>query len=480
MAAPDASSSSSPLIWHGVLTDRSRRAAQKRCERLRYLSTNLQGYGITRQASGLPLATGASVHDGVQRMAEIMLAEDRLPDGAEMRQLVTDTQADYLATVTDRGFMGILKGPHTDETILEQKVLISGLLWVFRLNFLPGFQAEWQLLDCEREHLKILTCDCGAGVAAPAATHSANACSGLALMQRLDLVARRRTGFSLGYFEVKTTGSYKDTWSQRWETDPQLGLGTIDAVARYGGEITELYIVGLHKGARKKDRYNEGEEGRRKQETPLCYAYRRPSNPPLMTDDWQPTYNYVDEMGKNRRVTKLHKRTGIWELAHSDWPNVQAYLHDDPEMPVEEFWVRTLPQEALDDVCFLIGPMNRQDWQIASYLRSAVADEARWSAALWELYEWETAHDQHWGDEAFHAKLDELFPCSWNCRPFGRDMECEMVRLCHRHDGWQQPLALAGYKLRRPHHVPETDQAIARGLLLDETLAAPEEEEERE
>jgi hypothetical protein len=106
-----------------------------------------------------------------------------------------------------------------------------------------------------------------------------------------------------------------------------------------------------------------------------------------------------------------------------------------------------------------------------------LAEEIRWQGILWDLYEYQQKFP--WASPEFQAKLDELVPQSWNCRPFGKEHQCEMTKICFRESGWDNPLAMGGYQPRLPHHTPETEQAVARGLLAEEALELDEEDEGR-
>lgn len=467
-----------PLFW---LTDRSRwETGNGRCKRRRYLNTSFgpTGYGITASSESLPLVTGQGAHDGFEGLCRILLKHDRLPTLEETRAIVLDAQTKYLAKVEKRGFLGILAGPTTEETIAEQRVLISGLVWALRLRFLPWLHANYRLLTVEQERLKVLSCTCGAGSLA-AELHVARGCQGIALQLRRDCLAERRGSRALAYFEVKTTGWESDAWAEQWETKPQLGIGTLDTEQQWPGqEVSEIFIVGLNKGRRVKDRYEVVDEGavqRKKQQSPLCYGYRRPGNPPLMVEDWLPAYEWITPDGQTKRASKQHRRAGVWELINSDWPTWLGYHAQDPEMSPEEFWVRNLPEQQLDRVCFVLGPMNRQDQQLASVVASMAAEEERWQAIAWELYEAQLKWS--WASPEFQTLLDRVVPCSWQCRPYGREHQCEFVPVCHRHTGWDDPLATGRYKPRRPHHDPELQQAIARGLLVEATEEAVDEED---
>ena len=233
-------------------------------------------------------------------------------------------------------------------------------------------------------------------------------------------------------------------------------------------------MPGLAKGSRRKEKGDEG--GRRKQQSALCYGYCRPGNPPLAADDWLPSYEYRTDDGETKRASRAHRRRGVWELAESDWPVWEAYRQQDSEMTAAELWVRMLPATVLDAICFTLGPLNRQDAQIQSVRRSMLAEEERWQQILWELYEHAQGPAPAFGEIESQALLDRLVPCSWNCRPFGAEAQCEFVPICHRHSGWQDPLSTGKYQMRRPHHQPELDQAIARGLLVETTIVQEEAE----
>jgi hypothetical protein len=470
MVAPDTSAPTT--IW---LTDRSRfKLGTGRCRRARYLSYHAgpTGYGLTMRAESLPLATGLAAHEGVEAFAGALKA-DRLPNEQETRAIVAEVCARYVAKVEAKGFRGILGSEQTEETIKEQKALISGLLWTLRLQFLPWLHKQYRVVAIEQERMHFLSCTCGAPPL-DEAEHIRRGCSGRALMLRTDLLAQRRGGHTLAYFECKTTGWESDAWAEQWETDPQLALGTLDAEARYGAEVSELYIIGLSKGRRAKDKYDD--DGRKKQLSTLCYGYARPGNPPLLPEDWLPSYEWIDQNGEVKRKSKMHRRKGVWELATSDWPVWVAHKDANPALTPEEFWVRWLPESQREKVCFLLGPMNRQDAQLRSLRRSMDGEEARWQELLWDGFELQQ-QGHRWESDVFQAWLDREIPCSWMCRPFGKDAQCEFVPICHRYDGWQDPIGSGRYQPRLPHHDPETKQAIARGLLPEE--AAEREEDER-
>lgn len=457
------------LIW---LTDRTRHNnGLRRCQRLRFLSNHFNGYGITLRKVSLPLVTGSMVHKGLERLLKIMAAHDRLPSLGEMREVVAATIADYTREVETRGFRGILGGEQTEETIAEQCALVSGIIWVAARDFLPWLHQSFRVMHVEVERLHFLDCSCGAH---PIDTeeHIRRGCAGIALMLRVDIIAARRAGHSLAYLDIKTSGWDSEARVDQYELDPQLALGTLDAEKLWGAEVTECFIIEFLKGRRQKDRYDP--EGRKRQMSALCYGYKRPGNPPLAEDDWKPAYEWIDENGETKRAGRAYQRTGIWTLPESDWDFWRMTQAANPGLTASEFWIRQLPQSITDKVCSILGPMQRMDVQLASTRRAMLGEEKRWQERLWALYElqlqypWASDEIQHW--------LDVNIPCSWACRPYGREHECEFVRVCHRQAGWEDPLGSGHYQPRLPHHEPELQQAIARGLLPAEAGEVDEED----
>lgn len=469
------------LLW---FTDRSRyETGTGRCAMRRYLGNHAgpSGYGFTRKAESVPLTTGTAFHDGLEGLARILQDTNALPTTDHTRQIIAEARARYEKKLLDKGFRGgMFTSPIIEETIKEQSALLFGMIWCLTLKFIPWLHQHYRVLQVEQERLHFLSCTCGAGANAEQAAHDARGCTGQALMIRSDLLCEHREGRHLAYFEGKTTGWESDAWAEQWETKPQLGLGTLDLEAKYGQTVSEIYIIGAQKGARKKDR--EGIlpaehplTGMKRQQSSLCYGYCRPGNPPLAKADWVPAYEWVNDAGETQRKSKAHVRRGVWEIPDTDWPIWQAYHSGDPTLDPAEFWVRQLPQSILDKTIFLLGPLNRQENQLLSLRRGMAGEETRWQEILWKLYE-KQAGGAGWASAEFQALLDELVPRSWNCRPFGKEHECEFVPICFKHTGWEDPLAGGRYVLRRPHHAPETEQAVTRGLLVAEATEREEDE----
>lgn len=463
-------------IW---LTDRSRyTAGTGRCRMQRFLTNHYgpTGYGMVRKAESLPLATGKYTHLALEGLFRHLRDTDTFPEVAQIRAAIAEAVTAYDQRIAARGYAGLLQSERSDQVIVEQKALVAGLVWAFSRTILPWIYRDFRIVETETEQLYVLGCTCGAGALAPQAEHEARDCTGIGQMLKLDVLAEPRVGEGLIYFETKTTGWAGDTWSEQWETKPQLAIGSFGIEERYGKKLTGSYIIGLQKGPRKKAVDAFGEEITR-QESVLCYGYCRPGNPPLAPEDWVPSYEWTDEQGQVRRKSRQHEKRGIWEIEHGDWPVWLASKQADPTLTPTECWVNWLPQPVLAKQVFLVGPMQPQVSQIASLKRAIVAEERDWQARLWQLYEWASEHGAHWTDAAYQAQLDALFPRSYDCRRFGSRHQCEFVPICFKLEGWDDPLGGGKYVPRRPHHEPELRQAIERGLLPEQSEEEEQDEE---
>jgi hypothetical protein len=440
----------SEITW---LTDRSRyETGTGRCPRQRYLGYHAgpTGYGYVKRGESLPLATGIYTHVGCEELCKVLRDHDRLPTDEDVRAAVALALGQYEKKITDRGFRGLLASESSDFILREQQSLVEGMVWAFRLLILPWLHHEFRLISVEKEEDPYPLGDGSIG-----------------LMQRLDVLGERRMTGALAYLDIKTTGRSSDQFAEEWEIKPQLALNTLGCLERYGKEVTELYVIGLNKGYRKK-----GTDDVTRQESPYCYGYRRPANPPLATEEWLPSYEWIDAQGQTKRAGRDYKKAPTFEYPFGG----------------VEGWVKQLPESVLKKQVFLIGPLIRQNLQVEALARQIAGEEQKWQQTLWQLYE-KQQEILAYGEAgmgtgtpvnvqahpAFLAELDRLVPCSWNCRPFGAKHQCEFVHLCMQQAGWEDPIGSGLYAPRLPHHAPEKLQMSERGL-LPEGLEVEEEE----
>lgn len=432
--------------------------------RSRYLGYHAgpTGYGWARKAESIPAVTGQKVHDPAGAILLWCQAfPGEFPPDNVIYHEIQKARAAYLQIVEERGLQMTL-GEDLQFRVNEQLTLLEGLMWTWARCWLPQFLADWDIVEVETEHVTVVGCTCGLGDDIGAAEdHDARECGGYGWMTRGDCIAKRKAfPHTYAYHEIKTTGDASKNWEDQWPHRNQLMAGVLGAERKHGVEIDEVYIVALVKGRRQSEwNPEEGKaSGPKYQNSPLVYGYYRPANPPLVEESWAQSYYYWDEAAqKRRKLTRDYARLGIWNLDARYWQQGGTCSPSD-------YWTRWLGVDKLRESFRVIGPIFRQAWKLDEWRRQTIAEETRVSGGLDALY---AASEQGyvWGSPEFMAILDVDFPMTRgsHCQNHFGDT-CPMLKLCNREPGWEDP-TLMGYIPRRPHHQPELDQAIERGLL---------------
>lgn len=467
-------------LW---LVDRSRIADGRGfCQRARYLNyhSGPTGYGIALKGTSLPLMTGTAAHEGLRPILEwcrdhILEPSGEQPPDEIVRGAIQHAQALYGKTIEARGFAYMADQPAVQELVQEQNYLIAGLIWAWVIEVLPEVLSRGKVLEVEHDDTYVIACTCGLGNGILAKSdHEARECAGIGFMCKPDFLVETWQTHELEYHEFKTTGADNQTFRDKWEVMIQMFAATLDAERRHHKQVGAVYVHGLLKGRREGEyNYETGKkDGTYRQQSPFCYGYRKPDNPPMEREDWQASYDYQDADGKNRRLGKAYKKTGIWELPDP------AHLG----MDRSEWWVKAIPSEVRRKQLILLGPFVRQEIMVPHFLREVIGEEARWRDGLWEIYEGilQTQEQQGgtywqaWSSPGVQGLLDGLFPRSYECRRYGQRSSCQFETVCFEKEGFADPLGSGRYIERRPHHVDEMNQAVARGLMLPDEGAAEE------
>ena len=458
-------------------------------ERLLKYHSGPTGYGITRKAQSMPLVTGSYTHEGLAEICNWVKAEhdagrrpEVVPDHV-IRMAVTVAVGKYHKTIEARGLRNLDAGERVDNIAQEQASLIEGMILGWCMALLPWMLANFRFVLIETEELSVVGCTCGLGDhVGDVPVHESRGCHGIGIMNRCDVITERwDIPGSYGYHEFKTVGQAGDWWIGQWETKIQFALGIVGAERRLNGKISEMWVHGLIKGKREGayDWQTKKKDGPPMQQSVYCYGYRDPGNPPQIMPDWKPKYEYTDDFGATKRVGKKHKKAGIWE------PELEIAQEAARQgMSPVEYWLRFYLNPALiAEQYVLVGPLNRQDVLLEEVIEELIAHENGWKDKLWQLHakreelryavpgrELTDAEIEACPD--YQALLRFLIQRSWACRRMGQKYECEMVPYCFKQQGWQDLLATGNFIPRRPHHLPELQQAIERGLLPpDEGLA---------
>lgn len=450
-------------LW---LTDRSRvEAGLDHCPRDRYLRYHAgpHGYGWQRRAQSIPTVTGTLIHEPITDVLTHLLATDAIPSDVAIYTAITRGRDSYLKIVDDRGLRQILSPEDLDRRVNEQLTLMEGLIWTWCRVILPAFHQTYRVVSVEQEGVTVLGCTCGLGDRIPPAEdHDARGCQGIGWMSRGDAIAQHRLSGSYSYHDLKTMGDLTPNTEAQWYHRIQLLAGVLGEESRLGVVIDEVYLHCLFKGRYQSEYSQETKSysGPKFQNSPLVYAYHHPGNPPLVLPQWAAKHSYLDALGKARKLSKDFQRTPIWTMPEEEWRK------GDP-LSVSDYWTRWLHGSGiLGEQARVLGPIYRSDWKLEQFQVQLLAEEHRWADRLWRLHSFaQDAGIEDWADPGYQRSLDNLIPQARGtaCASFFGD-ECEFLGLCNREAGWEDP-ALMGLIPRRPHHTPELDQAVSRGLL---------------
>ncbi len=425
-----------------IFTDRSRRLAQFSCPWERWWKYHAFGRGLQVKSNSVPLATGLFTH----RALEIILNSiDRsspgVPHDEVIRQAIAEACELYREQVKEGGFQGVEGQEEVDYIVDEQTALIEGLVWCWALHLLPLMLEDFELVLVEAEKERVLDCTCELSGVGEVSIHLDRGCEGVVLMTRPDVILRNKSTGNLCYVEFKTA-SYIDPAS--YENNIQFALGSAAAESSLGEPISEFYVHGLIKGARAKeyDPSTRDYTGPRRQRSPLCYAYVRPAQPPMMDQDIKVNNQWLGDDGKMHRCGKAYQKTPTWLIDFED---------QDPSMSKVEHYVKNvMTVKDRSSQLRIIGPFSTPDFLLDRALDEIAADERRWKAVQDKVEALVNSGSSYTSTEVLLLLSQEL-PRSWNCRRY-KDSICDIERICFERVGWQDPLGSGFYQLREANH----------------------------
>lgn len=503
--------STEPIIPISLLryTDRSRiEDGRGFCARARAISYHLGpgGYGIQKKGTRLPLMTGIAAHDAMAPILQWCRDNLTTPEAVQaqldtgqavpdviVRAAIIGAQAEYWKIVEARGFAYLKDEPGVREITTEQQYLVEGLVWSWVIEVLPEVLRRGRIIEVENEGVHVIDCTCGLGDGILGELeHVQRGCQGVGLQQRPDFIVETWVTKELEYNEFKTTGMTGPSFEDKWEVAMQTFSSVLDVERRHGKHVTQFYIHGLIKGKREGE-YNpltKKKDGIIRQNSVFCYAYHKPAAPPAEPEDWKASYEWIDQMGANRRLSKAYSKVPVWELP-------EGYLLGTGITSKAEFWVKWIDSQFRRKNLVLIGPLSRKTAAVEGFIEETKAEENRWNEIVWKLYDTyvevatriatmqgstpmtpeEVPWNWVWVHPTYQSTLNALAPRSYNCRRFGKRHACQHEMLCFYTEGWDDPLGKGHYIPRRPHHSPELDQAVARGLILPDAGVAESVEE---
>lgn len=408
------------------------------------------GYGQRLKSTRLELEVGSLIHEllammlGLPAVAAANLAP---PPHIWTPQMSSELQAVIIPAVErwkanvlaagmqNRAGSGDLAAAELAYTTEEQAWLAQCLTWAFAHFKLPQLLDHYALVEWETER----------ELALGTYTWPDGNTSRFVLQTRPDLVLRRRIDRALVIGDFKSTAAASKPWREQWENSMQFAYGAEAVQAAFGEPVLWQLVLGLVKG--KREGTWDAEQGKStgpdRQNTPLCYTYYRPANPPFMDADFKPGYYFTDEAGKRRTVKgKGYDKVPVWML---------------DGLGGAEQWVLKLHAghtEVLAGLLPEVGPMLVPDVLRESFKVQLVSRQIRVVEGLEALYQVRVA-----GLPDSDA-LDRYFPQSWQCFKWGR--WCQFFKGC-RTPGLTLG-SVGNFVQRRPHHALELAQIRARGL----------------
>ena len=371
-----------PMIYYS----RPRRAADWKCPRSRVWQYEFKGQGLVRAESGIELFLGTALHDG---LAAIAVAH-RDWGKVDIDKIASTIQKQVLESILESGTPG-----DTDHSTYawEQSSLVEGLLRGYYIHVFPQFIRNYpRILAVEQETL-FRHNDMG----------KPDPKGGFGFMSKPDLVVEDTEG-QVWYIEYKSTSSKKEQWINSWNTAIQVHATVRGIETFLDRPVAGVVVQGLYKGY---SSYN-------KQNSPLCYAYKRSGNPPFTED--QISYEYKPGF----------KRYPSWELPGG----VKA-------------WVEGMSAQVLGDQFPQTPPILAKGQMIDAFFAQAALRESEIAQAMQVINREETS------PELMQQFLDGFFPQVFeSCAP-AYGYSCSYRSLCH--GSIDDPLSV-GFQLRDTSH----------------------------
>lgn len=352
----------------------SRTQSDWTCPRKRFWAYEHMGRGLSKAGTNQALYTGQTLHDclaviGFRYKEGLDVNIDEIAETAYKQMMEALTGAAAEGTIT----------PEVDAYAKEQATLVEGLIRGYYKHVWPRLLEKYPVVvGVEQE-----------------ATYSLS--DTIKFIARPDLIMADPEG-GWHYIEFKSTSSKKEEWIQSWETAVQLH-SSVKAVEQTFGILPEdVTIVGFYKGYVSYSRQN----------SPICYGYKRSGNPPFTQDQIQ--YEYKAGF----------KKFASWEMEGG----VKA-------------WIDSMPEEILANQFPMTPPIYVNEDMIEAFFKQRKIREE-------EI-------ESFYGNE----DIDRIFPQKFeSCQPaygFG----CEYKKLCFGH---VEDPATEGFELRVPHMDSERAQ----------------------
>lgn len=333
------------------------------CKRKRYWSYEYDDTGLDKVgASPIELVMGSCLHDGLAAIAHGLPIDDIAKAGYDQMQT---------------GIMEAYGGVEDFITLShEQAALVEGILRGFHKHAWPLLLQQYPNIFAIEEPI-IYPHDLTGNYCAEGP---------FAFFTKPDLLLEDKEG-NLFYIEYKSTSANHDAWINSWQTAVQVHSVCRAVKHHFKRDVAAVIVQGLYKGYHQ---YN-------KQNSPYCYAYHRPGNPPFSKHEFR--YDYAAGF----------KKYPTWLMPGA-----------------VKGWVGGMPSQMLTEQFPQTPPIFYNEDQITAYFAQRAMREAEISAAAKALVNKELDQEKR------NFILDMSFPQDFSqCQvPTRQARICPFKQLC--------------------------------------------------
>jgi len=414
--------------------DRSRREADEKCRRARYLNYEYQGKGLERRALNQHLAFGGAVHDAMAIIMEEVKVTDAVPDEGVVAAAIDSALWGFRREVEQRGFdlqadslveMDPYTGDITEtkadtQWMVDQYVdLLEALVRGWVLVRLPALLADFNVVSVESEKRLLIPTTFKAGEEVREDEEVA-----LVFLARIDAQLRRRMDGATVVLNFKTVSEAKSYWVEGWQTDQQTISEMLPVEYETGTPCAGVLIEGLVKG-RQNVQWPKG-SGHWYHGSPLIWAWCKQGDG-FQREEWAAKYEWTDETGAFRRLGKGWERV----RASQEFPGGIAA------------WLRFLQEREpqLLNSQFVSPPLvSRQGSEIEEWLEQVKHREV-------EIYE-------------SAGELARDFPKNTHNNNCLFPSRCQFYDICWG-SSKDDPIGSGLYQIRQPNH-PEAPEELRK------------------
>jgi hypothetical protein len=418
------------------------------CLRNRWLSNDIYGSGLANKSLSVPLATGLRTHEALENL--LLWCKDQQDAGKDpdppdeiVRDCIETSISKYETEVDECPLADVAADSEEIDVIVEeQSTLLGGLTWCWRLTRLPWILQDWNILAVEEEFELILNCTCGLENVGTPDIHQERGCNGIVLMTRPDLMIEHKESDLVAYVEFKTEAYVdKEDYPDKYYDNVQLALSCAAAERVLDKKVDQIFVHGMSKGGRRGN-YNsitKKYESPKRQQSPLCYSYYKPENPPMWGMDVSPNYyKIVDGQRWGCSKGRGYEKKGVWEIPF------------DTDLPKYEYYTKEcLTEDERASQIRVVGPLDHPGFLVEKLLREMAAFEENYREKVDYVEEIMRQSGSYFSEECQEA-LDETLPRSWDC--FRYNGHCAKNLICFEKNGWDDPLTSNKFELRQPNH----------------------------